>query len=173
MSAGVWRSGSSRRLASLASAFDEGVENGHEDQRQQSRRDHAAEDGRAKRLHRRNMDDLPDGAFILRDGEAWALRGGSLLHWTPSGYDARKRRPKKRAYTTVVPNIAPRKDGRAPITGVTNDPLTQTNTLNVFNDGSLTDDTGVLGTPVNLTGIFDLAPLNQALAAAGQPQISS
>jgi NitT/TauT family transport system substrate-binding protein len=27
--------------------------------------------------------------------------------------------------------------------------------------------------PVNLNGIFDLAPLNQALAAAGQPQISS
>jgi NitT/TauT family transport system substrate-binding protein len=27
--------------------------------------------------------------------------------------------------------------------------------------------------PVNLSGIFDLGPLNQALAAAGQPQISS
>ena len=27
--------------------------------------------------------------------------------------------------------------------------------------------------PVNLSGIFDLAPLNQALAAAGQPQVSS
>ena len=27
--------------------------------------------------------------------------------------------------------------------------------------------------PVNLRGIFDLAPLNQALAAAGQPQVSS
>ena len=27
--------------------------------------------------------------------------------------------------------------------------------------------------PVNLTGIFDLGPLNQALAAAGQPQIST
>jgi len=27
--------------------------------------------------------------------------------------------------------------------------------------------------PVNLSGIFDLGPLNQALAAAGQPQVSS
>ena len=27
--------------------------------------------------------------------------------------------------------------------------------------------------PVNLSGIFDLTPLNQALAAAGQPQVSS
>ncbi len=38
------------RLAPLASAFNKGVENGHEDQRQQGRRDHAAEDGRAERL---------------------------------------------------------------------------------------------------------------------------
>ena len=27
--------------------------------------------------------------------------------------------------------------------------------------------------PVNLSGIFDLGPLNQALAAAGQPQVNS
>ncbi len=27
--------------------------------------------------------------------------------------------------------------------------------------------------PVNLSGIFDLGPLNQALAAAGEPQVSS
>src|ERR1700722_3210115 len=44
------RRSSFRRVASLASAFDKGVEDGDEDQRQQSRRDHAAEDGRAKRL---------------------------------------------------------------------------------------------------------------------------
>jgi len=50
-------------------------------------------DGRAKRLHRRRIDELPDGAFVALDGEAFAVRGNSLLHWTPQGYDARKRRP--------------------------------------------------------------------------------
>ena len=49
-------------------------------------------DHRSKRRHRVRIDDLPDGAFIaLKDG-AWAVRGGMLLRWKPSGYDARKRR---------------------------------------------------------------------------------
>jgi hypothetical protein len=38
--------------------------------------------GRAKRLHRRQIDDLPDGAFATFDGAAFAIRGDSLLHWT-------------------------------------------------------------------------------------------
>ena len=50
-------------------------------------------DGRAKRLHRRKIDDLPDGAFIRLEEGAFAVRGASLLRWTPEGYDARKRRP--------------------------------------------------------------------------------
>lgn len=44
-------------------------------------------DGRAKRSHRADVDRLPDGAMIARDGEAFAVRGKSLLHWTPAGYD--------------------------------------------------------------------------------------
>src|ERR1051326_7295832 len=51
-------------------------------------------DGRAKRLHRRKLDELPDGAFIVLDGEAFAVRGGSLLRWMPQGYGPRKRRPR-------------------------------------------------------------------------------
>lgn len=51
-------------------------------------------DGKAKRSHRRNIDDLPDGAMIAHDGEAFALRGKRLLHWTPNGYDAPKARPR-------------------------------------------------------------------------------
>jgi NitT/TauT family transport system substrate-binding protein len=39
-------------------------------------------------------------------------------------------------------------------------------------DASQATSLGLLK-PVNLSGIFDLGPLNQALAAAGQPQISS
>ena len=49
--------------------------------------------GRAKRLHRRSVDTLPDGAFIAIGEEAFAVRGNALLHWTPHGYDARKPRP--------------------------------------------------------------------------------
>jgi hypothetical protein len=50
-------------------------------------------DGRAKRLHRRKIDDLPDGAFIALEEGAFAVRGDSLLPWTPKGYGDRKRRP--------------------------------------------------------------------------------
>jgi hypothetical protein len=32
------------------------------------------------------VDDLPDGAFVLLDGEPWLVRGGELRRWTPSGY---------------------------------------------------------------------------------------
>src|SRR5579863_10203917 len=50
--------------------------------------------GRAKRPHRRNVDALPDGAFIATEEGAFAVRGKSLLHWTPDAYDAC--RPKSR-----------------------------------------------------------------------------
>ena len=50
-------------------------------------------DSRAKRMHRRKIDDLPDGAMIALDGEAHAVRGSSLLRWTPAGYDGKKKRP--------------------------------------------------------------------------------
>lgn len=43
-------------------------------------------DGKAKRLHRRAVDSLPDGAMISLDGEAYAVRGNRLLRWTPAGY---------------------------------------------------------------------------------------
>jgi hypothetical protein len=43
--------------------------------------------GRAKRLHRRRLDDLPDGAFITLSGDdAFAVKGRRLLRWTAAGY---------------------------------------------------------------------------------------
>jgi len=51
-------------------------------------------DGRAKRLHRRAIDGLPNGAMIALDNEAFALRGAHLLRWTPSGYDKAVPRPR-------------------------------------------------------------------------------
>src|ERR1700748_3159420 len=52
----------------------------------------ARADGRAKRLHRRKIDGLPDGAFVMLEEGAWAVRGDALLRWTPEGYDKRKPR---------------------------------------------------------------------------------
>jgi hypothetical protein len=50
--------------------------------------------GRGKRVHRRKIDELPEGAFVVLEGEAFAVRGKMLLRWTPEGYAARKPRPR-------------------------------------------------------------------------------
>jgi hypothetical protein len=42
--------------------------------------------GKAKRLHRRPVDGLPDGAMLALDGETFALHGKQMLHWTADGY---------------------------------------------------------------------------------------
>jgi hypothetical protein len=60
-------------------------------------------DGRAKRLHCREIDDLPDAAFIAMDGTAFAVRGDTLLRWTPQGYDARKPRPRRTTVDVLTP----------------------------------------------------------------------
>jgi hypothetical protein len=59
--------------------------------------------GRAKRRHRWPIDDLPAGGFIELDSAAWVVRGGSLLRWTPSGYDARRRRPRGTTVDVLTP----------------------------------------------------------------------
>ncbi len=51
-------------------------------------------DGRAKRLHRLGIDDLPDGTFVALEEGAFAVRGDALLRWTPQGYDTRRPRPR-------------------------------------------------------------------------------
>jgi hypothetical protein len=35
---------------------------------------------------RRPAGELPDGAFVVRQGEPWLVRGGVLRRWTPAGY---------------------------------------------------------------------------------------
>jgi hypothetical protein len=59
--------------------------------------------GREKRLHRREIDALPDGAFVAREGEAYAVRGDQLLRWTPKGYAARKPRPRGITVDVLTP----------------------------------------------------------------------
>jgi len=49
-------------------------------------------DGRCRRLHDASLEELPDGAFVLRDGEPWLVRGDALLLWSPAGYTERAAR---------------------------------------------------------------------------------
>ena len=60
-------------------------------------------DGRAKRRHRRAIDDLPDGAVVAMEEGAFAVRGNALLQWTPTGYAARKRRPRGGMVDVLTP----------------------------------------------------------------------
>ena len=59
--------------------------------------------GGVKRLHRRDIDSLPDAAFVALDGEAFAVLGQALLHWTPAGYDARRKRPRDGKVEVLTP----------------------------------------------------------------------
>jgi hypothetical protein len=38
----------------------------------------------------RVVESLPDGAFVLLDGEPWLVRGSELLRWRPGGYTERR-----------------------------------------------------------------------------------
>src|SRR3954471_22171206 len=60
-------------------------------------------DGRDKRRHRRKIDGLPDGAFVALADGAYAVRGRTLLHWTPKGYDVRKPRPRGTTVDVLTP----------------------------------------------------------------------
>jgi hypothetical protein len=59
--------------------------------------------GRAKRRHALPIDDLPDGAFIVLEEGAFAVRGRSLLEWTPTGYASRRRRPRGGVVHVLTP----------------------------------------------------------------------
>jgi hypothetical protein len=59
--------------------------------------------GRDKRLHRRAIEGLPDGAFVAVDGEPFAIRGDVLLHWTLQGYDTPMKRPQGVTVDVLTP----------------------------------------------------------------------
>jgi hypothetical protein len=48
---------------------------------------------RTQRHHGAPAGTLPDGAFVLHDGEPWLVFGAHLLRWTPAGYTDRAARP--------------------------------------------------------------------------------
>jgi hypothetical protein len=54
------------------------------------------------RLHESKLDELPDGAFVLLDGEPWLVLGPTLLRWSAGGYTERRARPSGSA-TVITP----------------------------------------------------------------------
>jgi hypothetical protein len=60
---------------------------------------------RRQRRHDADLDELPDGAFVLRDERAHLVLGAELLEWTPGGYAARRPRPSGRAILLTPPSL--------------------------------------------------------------------
>jgi hypothetical protein len=60
-------------------------------------------DARTQRRHERALDDLPDGAFVLRDDAPWLVRGHDLLRWTPAGYADTVARPARQEAVVLTP----------------------------------------------------------------------
>jgi hypothetical protein len=58
---------------------------------------------RAQRHHLAVVDELPDGAFLLREGEPHLVLGAELLRWTPAGYDGRTPRPNGAPAEVITP----------------------------------------------------------------------
>jgi hypothetical protein len=56
-----------------------------------------------RRLHERQAQELPDGAFVLLDGAPYLVLGNAALPWTPGGYVERRRRPRGRIDVVTPP----------------------------------------------------------------------
>jgi len=61
--------------------------------------------GPGRRIHRARPDELPDGAFILRDSAPWLVLGGELLRWSPAGYGERAAAPRAATQTITPPTL--------------------------------------------------------------------
>jgi hypothetical protein len=59
--------------------------------------------GRRRRLHDAAMADLPDGSFVLHEGDACAISAGRLLRWSAAGYTGDVRRPRSRRARLITP----------------------------------------------------------------------
>jgi hypothetical protein len=58
-----------------------------------------------QRHHDTRLRDLPDGTFVLLDGEPFLVLGPELLRWTPGGYRQRVARPDGRATLITPPSL--------------------------------------------------------------------
>jgi hypothetical protein len=60
---------------------------------------------RGHRTHDAALETLPDGAFVLEDGEPWLVLGTELRRWTPAGYAERRPRPRGAATLVTPPSL--------------------------------------------------------------------
>jgi hypothetical protein len=60
-------------------------------------------DGKGKRSFRCLIDKLPNGAMVVLDGDAFAVRGKHLLRWTPRGYAEAISRPHRIDVEVLTP----------------------------------------------------------------------
>ena len=61
---------------------------------------------RAQRHHEAALEELPDGAFVLQEGEPYLVLGANLLRWTPAGYrDAAPRPTEQRVVLITAPSL--------------------------------------------------------------------
>jgi hypothetical protein len=58
-----------------------------------------------KRTYRAEVAGLPEGVFVVLDGEAWLLWDAALWHWTPGGYDRWRARPAAGEVTLLTPPV--------------------------------------------------------------------
>jgi hypothetical protein len=64
-----------------------------------------------ERFSHHEASDLPDGAFVLHDGEPWLVLGDELLRWTPGGYTTRVARPRRSTVITPPSSVAVLRQG--------------------------------------------------------------
>ena len=69
----------------------------------QLHRERLAGDTRSRRLHETAFNELPDGAFVMREAAPWLVLGTELLSWTPAGYAERTPRPAGGRALVVTP----------------------------------------------------------------------
>jgi hypothetical protein len=62
-----------------------------------------APDTRAQLHHEAPIDELPDGAFVLRGDEPCLVLGAHLLTWTGAGYVGRRPRPERQQTLLITP----------------------------------------------------------------------
>jgi hypothetical protein len=60
---------------------------------------------RGRRVHRAELDDLPDGAVVVDSDTAWLVVGSTLLRWTPAGYVERRPRGSGTAALLTPPSV--------------------------------------------------------------------
>jgi hypothetical protein len=58
---------------------------------------------RGQRRHEARLDELPDGAFVLREGAPFLVLGSRLFRWTPAGYAAPLPRPARGHALLITP----------------------------------------------------------------------